>query len=182
MVFPDLAVWLQSLSGPAVYLGIFAVSFVGSATIVLPIVPAIIIVAGLAAFLNPWLVGVAAGLGSALGEMTGYLLGRGGNYVSTPKYRKYFSRAERLMERYGAAVIIFVFAATPLPFDVIGILCGVIKYDVKKFLIANAAGKILKFTVISLAAFYGINWLMAEFTVILLAAFYGVGWLMAVFA
>lgn len=159
----DLVMWVQALSGPLAYLGIFFVGFVGSASIILPIVPAVIIIPAAAGFLNPWLVGIAAGLGSGLGEITGYVLGRGGNYLVGAKQKKYFNRAERLMEKYGAVAVIFVFAALPLPFDVVGIICGVTKYSLKKFLVANTAGKILKFTALALAGSYGIGWLASVF-------------------
>ena len=67
------------------------------------------------------------------------------------------------MERYGAVVVIFVFSILPLPFDVIGIICGITRYDIRKFMVATTAGKIIKFTLISLAGFYGISWLMGTF-------------------
>ena len=159
----QFAPWLAGLEGPLAYLGIMALSFFGSATIVLPVIPAVIIVFGAGALLNPWLVGIAAGVGAALGELVGYALGRGGNYAAKSKQKKYLQKAERLMEKYRAVVVIFAFAVTPLPFDVVGILCGVTKYDIKKFMVATVAGKVVKFTLIALAAFYGIEWLSATF-------------------
>ena len=162
-VFAQLIPWLQTLSGPLLYLGILFVSFIGSATIVLPVVPAVLVIFAVAPIANPWLVGIAAGVGAAFGELTGYALGRGGNYVAGKKQKKYFLQAERLMERYGAVVVIFVFSILPLPFDVIGIICGITRYDIRKFMVATTAGKIIKFTLISLAGFYGISWLMGTF-------------------
>jgi membrane protein YqaA with SNARE-associated domain len=61
------------------YLGIFVISLLGSASIFLPIPYTVVLftVGSLRAF-NPILVAFASGLGSAVGEFSGYLLGLGG--------------------------------------------------------------------------------------------------------
>ncbi len=53
------------------------------------------------------------------------------------------------MRRYGLWVI-FVLALIPNPvFDVAGIICGVLRIPVWKFLLAAGAGKVLKATIIA---------------------------------
>ena len=56
------------------YLGAFLISLITSATIILP-VPGIVLIAALGAVYNPVLIGLVAGTGSALGEITGYMAG-----------------------------------------------------------------------------------------------------------
>ena len=63
-------------------------------------------------------------------------------------------------------MVIFVFAATPLPFDVIGLFCGVVRYPAKKFFIATLIGKIIKYLVIAYAGFYGMGWISIMFGIV----------------
>jgi uncharacterized membrane protein YdjX (TVP38/TMEM64 family) len=92
-----------------------------------------------ATVLNPFVVGVSAGLGAATGELTAYLLGRGGRKIVEGKVR--LENLRRLYKRYGLWTI-YLFAATPSPFDIVGIFCGLLKIDVKVFFFMTLAGKI----------------------------------------
>ena len=60
------------------YLGVFVISFLASATVIafIPSVPTVFALGGI---LNPFFVGLAAGIGEAIGEFTGYLAGRTGH-------------------------------------------------------------------------------------------------------
>lgn len=59
------------------YIGAFLISMFANATIVVP-APGWAVIISLAAIFNPWLIGFLAGLGAALGQTTGYLLGYSG--------------------------------------------------------------------------------------------------------
>src|SRR4051812_40300985 len=59
------------------YLGVFLVTFVATASFILPI-PYLLIVARAGMFLNPLMVTLVAGLAGALGELTGYIIGASG--------------------------------------------------------------------------------------------------------
>jgi membrane protein YqaA with SNARE-associated domain len=136
------------------YLGAFALGFLSSFTIFLPS-PAFIAVLGMAAFLNPLLLGIATGVGSAIGEMTGYALGRGAEAALHKKkghFHKDVERISKLFKRYRPDLVVFAFAAIPLlPVDALGIFCGAIRYDWKRFLLFMAVGKIIKFTALAFA-------------------------------
>ena len=162
MVLAELLQWSQSMVAGFGYLGIFIVSIVGSATIILP-VPAFLAIFAAGSVLNPWLIGIIGGLGSTIGEFTGYLVGMGGKKVIEKRHKKWLDRAKVWFEKHGAFPIIFLFAATPLPDDVVGILCGVIKYDVKKFFLATLIGKIVMTTALAWGGFYGIGWVLSLF-------------------
>ena len=72
--------WSQGIAETWGYIGIFLISLVGSASIVFPI-PAFAVIFVFGGILNPFLVGLIAGIGCAIGELTGYLLGLGGHKV-----------------------------------------------------------------------------------------------------
>ncbi len=152
----------NGMAGTFGYLGIFAIAFLGSATIFFP-TPAHLVVFAFGGILNPWIVGIVSGVGAALGEMTGYVLGYGGKEILEKKYRKDLVRAKRWMERHGAFLIIILFALTPLPDDVIGILCGVIKYSAKRFLLASMIGKIIMHLILAFAGYLSVQWIVGFF-------------------
>jgi membrane protein YqaA with SNARE-associated domain len=123
------------------YLGAFAVGFAGNATVILP-APSLAFTVALGGILNPLLVGVVAGAGEALGEMTGYLAGISGKRIVESRDR--YEKVQRLMDRHGGWVF-FVLAAIPNPlFDIAGITAGVVRFPVWKFLLSAWAGKTIK--------------------------------------
>ena len=136
------------------YLGIFILSILGNATLILP-VPSFAVVIGAANTLNPWLVGFVAGFGSAIGEMTGYLAGYGGSAIieNTDIYRKMVG----FIRRWGAWVI-FVLALAPNPiFDIGGIVAGALKMPWWKFLGAATAGKSIRLIIFALMTVWGFS-------------------------
>jgi len=149
------------------YLGVFFVSLISSASILFP-VPGFAVIFTLGSVLNPFLVGLSAALGAALGELVGYYIGYGGEKLGARKKKKLkekLKNIERLFQKYKGAFIIFVFAATPLPFDLVGLFCGTINYPVKKFFVATLAGKIIKYLLIAYAGALGIEYLLEFFKI-----------------
>ena len=142
------------------YLGAFLVSLVSNATIVLP-VPGIIIVLALGAALPPVFVGLAAGIGSAIGEMTAYVVGIGGRGLV--ENRRLYDRLVEWLRKWGVMVI-FVFALTPLPFDLLGIVAGVLRFPLWKFFLACWLGKTLLNIIIAYAGFYGWEFVLPYFS------------------
>ena len=132
------------------YAGVFAISLISSATIFIPI-PGFAAVLALSGSLDPILLGIAAGAGSAIGELSGYLAGIAGH--SAVQNSKIFRSNKKQVEKYGAPAI-FVLAFVPNPiFDLAGIAAGAIRMEWWKFLLATGAGKILRFI---LLAYFGI--------------------------
>ena len=145
------------------YFGIFLVSLIESSTIVFPLGFAVVIFAS-GAVLNPFLVGLSAGLGAAIGEFTGYAIGLGGRKVIEKKWKNHIKKAEKLFQKYGGFLVIVLFAATPLPDDVVGILGGTLRYPLKKFFIASLIGKIILNLALAYGGFYGLNWVLSIFS------------------
>ena len=137
------------------YAGAFVAMLVNNATIILPAVGQLI-VAGLSPSLHPVLLGVVGGVGGTIGELTGYVLGvTGRRIVSAERVERRLRRIPRRL--FGPTL--FLFAATPLPFDVVGILAGTVRFPVWWFLLWVGAGKILNTVAIAIAARYTIAWL-----------------------
>jgi len=143
------------------FAGAFITGFLSSFTLFIPS-PAFFVIFLLGSKLNPLLLGISAGLGSAIGEMISYGAGVGVNIIAK-KYRKKLNETRKLFIRYKPPVVIFIFAATPLPFDIVGIFCGAIRYNKKRFFLATLAGKLVKFTLIAYAGFYSIESILDYF-------------------
>jgi len=124
------------------YLGVFIVTFVATASFILPI-PYLLIVARAGMYLNPMVLTLVAGLAGALGELTGYIVGVSGRDLIARG--KWFDKANYLMVTYGFWCVAF-FAFVPNPFfDAIGFAAGVLRYPLWKFVLACFLGKSLKF-------------------------------------
>ena len=136
------------------YTAVFLVGLVSNATIVLP-VPGLAVSSVMGGVLNPWIVGIVGGIGQSLGELTGYLAGYSGQtwIDENPTY----NRLTRWMRRNGMLTV-FVMAVIPNPvFDVGGMAAGALRFPVSRFLVACAAGKVIKNIVFALAGYYGIE-------------------------
>jgi len=142
------------------YLGIFFVSMIASAGIIFPI-PGFAVIFAAGAALHPLGIGIAAGIGAAIGELTGYGLGWSSKKILIKKYKKQLEEIKELFKKWGGSFIIFLFAVLPLPFDIIGIFCGNIGWGIKRFFIITLLGKIIKYSIVAYAGFYTFDWLIS---------------------
>lgn len=142
MVEPILEFLVNNLS----YLGVFISSMITSASIIFPLPGQLIIILAVLLELNPFLTAVVAGTGSMLGELTGYGVGVLGGKIVKGKFKKnkkLVLAIKKYLSKYDFWVV-FVTAFLFFPFDIVGIICGWYRYDLKKFLIAGFLGKFLK--------------------------------------
>ncbi|MBI3732385.1 MAG: VTT domain-containing protein [Chloroflexi bacterium] len=129
------------------YPGVFIINLLSSATLFVP-APGFLAVFALGSVLNPLLVGIIAGAGSALGEITGYLAGIGGRAVIEDK--PLYNRFHYWISRYGMLAII-VMAAVPNPlFDLGGLIAGVTGMPLWRFVLATWIGKSARFIFLAL--------------------------------
>jgi len=141
------------------YLGVFVLSFLSSATLFFPL-PVDGMIFTLGSKLNPWVLGIIAGIGASLGELTAYYAGYVGTIlVEKRKHLGKINKVRAMFQKYGFFTIP-LFAFTPLPFDVLGIFCGAIRYDVKKFFVGTLLGKIPRAVILALAGHYTIQTLV----------------------
>ena len=134
------------------YLGAFLISIVLNATVVLPM-GAFAVVFTLGAILPLFpLVGLAAGLGAAIGEMTGYLAGSSGRAII--RRQTLYKRLEEWLKKWGILTI-FILSVVPLFFDLAGIAAGVLRFPVWKFFIACWLGRTILYIGIAWAGALG---------------------------
>ena len=130
---------MMNLSGAYGYFGIFVISLIGAMSIFFPI-PYTVVIFALGERFEPLWIAVAAGIGSAIGEFSGYLLGLGGRKVISEKYKKKMDFLVKVFNKYGA-ITVFLFALTPLPDDLLFIPMGVMRYSIIKAFIPALIGK-----------------------------------------
>jgi membrane protein YqaA with SNARE-associated domain len=130
------------------YAGIFLVSLLGNATIILP-APSLALVFAMGSALPPLLVGLVAGTGEALGELTGYAAGFAGRGII--ENRKHYDLMAAWMQRRGGITVFLLSAIPNAFFDLAGIVAGTLHYPLWRFLLFCWMGKVLKTTVVAWA-------------------------------
>ena len=143
------------------YAGLFGVSLLRAASVVLPI-PGSGMTFAAGGFLDsawgipaPVLVGVVAGFAESLGEFTGYGAGMGGMQMLSK--RNIYRRTKDWMKRR-AFVTVFAMSLMPsLLFDVAGLVAGATRVPVRVFYPAMLMGKMLRGIAMATAGFYGIG-------------------------
>jgi len=124
------------------YVGVFIISLVGAMSIIVPIPYTFIILTLGIEGMNPFLLTVAGGLGSSVGEVSGYILGYYGRSVISEKQQRKMDYMIRIFDHYGP-IAIFLFALTPLPDDLLFIPLGILQYKFVKVFIPSILGKTL---------------------------------------
>ena len=138
------------------YLGAFLAEMGNSAAVVVP-TPGPAYTFTMGASLNPFHLGLIGGVGAALGEVTGYILGVRGRRVL--ERGRIYRRVTALTKRW-TGVTLAIIAILPFPFEVVGVWAGATRYSLWRFLVFVAMGKVVRVTGIALAGYYGIGWLI----------------------
>lgn len=138
------------------YTGVFIINMIASASIFLP-VPGLVLAMAMGTALNPYLLGIVSGLGSAFGELSGYAAGASGRTLILSGGSVQSQRIATFTHKYGAWAI-FVIAVFPIPlFDAAGVVAGAIRMRLWVFFVATALGKIIKYTVAILLGAGAVN-------------------------
>lgn len=123
------------------YWGVFILSILSNATLILPL-PGVIFTSAMGAVFNPLWVAIAAGIGAAIGETTGYLAGYSGQVVVDRK--DWYETLTRWMRKFGnITILVMAFVPNPL-FDLAGVAAGMLKLPYLRFLFWCSIGKIIK--------------------------------------
>ncbi|MEM3430326.1 MAG: VTT domain-containing protein [Candidatus Bathyarchaeia archaeon] len=142
------------------YLGAFISGLVGTSSLMISILPpqvVVFILSDPALGLDPLITGVVAGIGAGIGQYTHYYIGEGGRYIIPDKYVSRIDGWRPKLEKYGA-ILIFLFAATPLtPDDVIWIPLGMMRYPKRKALAASILGKTLMLVIFAYGGRYSLK-------------------------
>lgn len=149
-IFRDNFTHLQAFG----LVGLFVISIIGNATIILP-APVILTAFIGGAIFNPLAVTLVVAFGATIGELTGYLAGYGGSEIAGGEVK--LKKVKAWMDKYGLWTL-FVLAAIPNPlFDLAGIVAGATKVPVYKYFLVVFAGKIIKFAIFSYLGANSIN-------------------------
>ncbi|NWG19088.1 MAG: VTT domain-containing protein [Chloroflexi bacterium] len=142
---PDLARRLGALG----YLGVFLITLISNATIVIPI-PYFGLVAALAPGLNIAGVGIAGALGSVIGESAGFAVGRSGRgALANTRFYRWVQR--QLEHPWRAFAVLFLLSAPPNPaFDIAGVTAGAMGLPFWLFATAVFLARLVRFSVIAL--------------------------------
>jgi len=139
------------------YPGIFLIALLANATVFLP-APGVAVVFAMGAIFNPIFVGLAAGTGGALGELSGYLAGYSGQAVV--ERMDIYNRIDPWIKKYGGWAIL-ILSAIPNPFfDIAGVAAGMSKMPMARFLFFCWLGQLIKMTLFALAGAYSLNWIL----------------------
>src|SRR5512136_2332769 len=127
------------------YLVVFGVALAANMTIVAPVYLFMPIMVSAAGIYNPVLIALAAALGGATGELSGYFAGSVGKKIVFGDYPEAYEKISAWVDKYGAFAI-FVLALQPvLPFDVAGLVAGATRMRVTKFWVACFLGRFPKY-------------------------------------
>ncbi len=127
------------LLGDLGYLGLFLIGLASNASIIFP-VPGLIVLFTFSVILNPFWSAVIFGIGSGLGELSGYLVGFTGKGIV--EHQKYYPRLENWMRKYGGFTIVFLALVPNFLFDVAGLVAGALKMPWYRFLVYVWLGRI----------------------------------------
>lgn len=134
--------------------GVFIVSFLGN-TIPYSTIPYLLFIIIYAGILrDPFyhlLITIFGGLGAAFGKIIVYFFGYGVRHILPENIKANIEFFANFFKK-STFIAIFVFAASPLPDDIIYVPLGAMKYDIKKYFIALLAGKIL---ITGIAVYFG---------------------------
>jgi membrane protein YqaA with SNARE-associated domain len=161
-------VW-ESIGYPSAFL----LGLIGAASIVVP-VPTTVALLGMAVsrFFDPALLGLAFGVGAAIGQLTSYVVGYASSGVVGEKNKRRLNALLKIFNRYGM-IVVFLFALTPLPDSLLFIPIGLVHYSLWKVFLAGLAGKISMSLIIThvggaLRGALMENWVFAVVTTFLL--------------
>lgn len=135
------------------YLVVFVITLVSNASIIVPVpifVGIMITAANAMAEVSPWgpvLIALTASSAGTLGEMTGYYAGYIGKKIiiteATPGYEKLVA----WMKRRGMLAVFLLSLQPILPFDIAGLMSGVSRIPIWRFILPCWAGKFPKYLV-----------------------------------
>ena len=149
--------WMQNFSVQYGYFGVFLMSLLRSMSIFFPIPYTVVIFTlGTVEEFNPLLIALASGVGSAVGEFSGYLLGLGGRKIISEKSKRKMDFLLKVFGKFGPLAI-FLFALTPLPDDLLFIPLGVMRYNLLKAFIPALIGKLCMSLIIVYSARFTIG-------------------------
>ncbi|MDD3994488.1 MAG: VTT domain-containing protein [Dehalococcoidales bacterium] len=162
-----VAFWEQFQARPNLgYTGLFFVCLMGGATVIIP-VPSIAVQFAMGAVLNPLVVGIISGIGSAVGGTLIFLFGRGGrrlfsnvdfSYLDSDKAVVRWTGRIMHWARNRGSMAVFLMSAIFNPvFFPMAMAIGTSKYKLWKFFVMCSAGNIVKSLFVAYLGYFGLG-------------------------
>lgn len=164
MQVESLIQWLINLTTSYGYFGVFIASLLGNLLLFIPL-PYLLIVFGLSTpslGFDPTILAIVSAFGASIAKLITYGIGYESRHLLGEERRRKLEFARFMISRHGM-LIVFLFAATPLPDDILYIPLGIMGYSFLKFFISVLAGKIILTLIVSWGGHYSIQWLMIFF-------------------
>jgi membrane protein YqaA with SNARE-associated domain len=156
-IMQNIVNWFELKVGKiGIFLGVMIISIFGNFTVIFPVpyVFALVTVAikpSITIF-DVIIMGIFAGIGASVGETSAWFLGKASKNVIEGSMNKQIARAQNWIDKGLAPLIIFLFAATPLPDDAVLVFIGLLGYALWKTLIWCFLGKVALTTFVGLFA------------------------------
>lgn len=140
------------------YLGTFLINIAGGATIIVPI-PALAVVFTMGGILNPLFVGLAAGVGEAIGALITYMAGYGGHSALLKRQERIYDQVQAWVKQRGT-LMLFVSSSILNPFfTFISVAAGALRVPIWKFFLACWAGKTIKGLSVAYLGHWGLRFI-----------------------
>jgi len=153
-LFGDLLGWTVAVFGSYGLLGLFVLAFAESSFF--PVPPDVLQIAfSLAEPQNAFLFAAVATLGSVLGGLFGYFLGEKFGEPLLLRFAKKSTvrHVQKLYEELGFWAV-FAAGFSPIPYKVFTILSGIMKLEKRKFIIASAVSRGMRFFAVAAVIFF----------------------------
>jgi ribonucleoside-triphosphate reductase len=127
-----------------------------------------------AQFYDPFMIAVAATIGSVIATFADYAMVGAAmrtRALASTRNSKLFQWAMRWMRRYPFAIIV-LFSFTPLPISVVRILAPAIDYPIPRYIAAQLVGRLPRFYILALIghAFHIPGWILGALVVVLIGS------------
>ncbi|MBI2042959.1 hypothetical protein HYT25_01055 [Candidatus Pacearchaeota archaeon] len=147
------------------YLLTFLSALLGGTSVLFPFPYYLVVFTLGAGGLNPFLLGIASGIGLVLGDSTTYYLGYKGREIISGRivgiFNKIHSWASQKPKWVMPTLLFFYGAFFPAPNDVIVIPLGLARYPYMKVVIPLVLGNIVFSTIVAFAGIYGWEWILS---------------------
>jgi membrane protein DedA with SNARE-associated domain len=148
------------------YMGLFFISIVGGATVIIP-VPSLVVQFTMGAVLHPALVGAVAGLGTGIGGTLVFLFGRGGHRIfgntgfsgasSNRFIVRWTARVMTWARHRGSLAVFFMSAVLNPVFFPMAVAIGTSRFKLWKFFVMCWAGNTVKSMIIAYLGYFGLG-------------------------
>ena len=145
----------------------FFASLLGGTSIVIPFPYHLIIFTLAAGGLNPFFLGILAGMGIFIGDSTSYFIGYTGREIVTGRPQEIFKRFHGWVvkkPKWVLPIFLFLYSSIiPTPNDLLVIPLGFARYPYAKVIIPLLLGSIVFNTLLAFAGLYGFEWVINFF-------------------